>query len=156
MIKIGAYKELPITAIANGILYRAMVSLPTFMTDSDRPLQERVVFFESDSMTGCGVYLESLLARAWCIDTANWCEREFIYNVFSVDDLRRNSLCSGPSNDIQLFEIGAGVMGIGPNKIHYARAHDVDLFVSPRVARRLRDALDTIDVLYTNEAKSSR
>lgn len=149
------YSEMPITAIGNGILYRAVVSLPSHMTERDQPLQERIVFFEAPSIEGRVRYLEELLAKVWCIDTEGWCESGYIYNIYSADELRRNSFSSGQANDLQLFETGAGGMGIeviGSDRIHYARSDRVDLFVTPRVAARLRAALDTIDILYAEEA----
>lgn len=153
-------RQMPITAIGNGILYRAIVSLPSHMTERDQPLQERIVFFESPSSEGCCQYLEELLAKVWCIDTDGWCDSGYIYNVHSADELRRNSYSgSDQPADLKLFEVGAGGNGIyavGPDQIHYARGHGVDLFVTPRVAARLREALDIIELLYAAEARSRK
>jgi hypothetical protein len=42
---------------------------------------------------------------------------------------------------------------IGPERIRYARARDVDLFVSPPVANRLHDALQAIEDLFAEQTK---
>lgn len=146
-----------ITELGNGKLYRAIVALPDFMTELDQPLQERVVFFEvPHGVDYAGYHLESLLAKVWCVDTLNWCNRGTIYNIFTVAELEKWAFDRVQINDLTLFEIGAGGDGINaicPNRIHYARVGRVDLFVTPRVARRLQDALDTIELLYQSDVR---
>lgn len=80
-----------------------------------------------------------------------------IYNINSARELYEQSLneTNGPS-DLMLFETGAGGTGIeaiGPNRTHYAQADTVDMFVTPRVARRLRDALEAIELARSDEAR---
>jgi hypothetical protein len=63
---------------------------------------------------------------------------------------------AGQENDLALFETGWGGKGIdvvAPNGVHYARMGRVDLFVTPRVARRLQDALDAIKLLCQGDAR---
>ena len=56
-------------------LYRAIVSLPNGLCERDRPMQERIVFFEGPydfmqrSNAGAAEVLEKLLALAWSADT---------------------------------------------------------------------------------------
>lgn len=143
------------TVAGNARLYRAIVTLPQHM--SNGRLEERIVFFESKSDQGVGGHLEALLEKAWCVDTKGWCEDGCIYNINSARELHDHSIndTDGPS-DLMLFEIGGGGTGIeaiGPNRTHYAHADTVDLFVTPRVARRLRDALDAIEVARTGEGQ---
>lgn len=149
------YLRQPVTLAGNGRLYRAIVSLPKEM--SSEALEERVVFFEVKSGESAGRYLESLLEKVWCIDTKDWCEDGHIYNVNSAIELHGYSLGdNGGPNDLMLFETGGGGNGIeaiGPNRTHYAQADAVDMFVTPRVARRLRDALDAIELARVDDAR---
>lgn len=145
----------PVTLAGNARLYRAVVSLPERMASGR--LEERVVFFESRTEQGVGAHLESLLEKVWCVDTRGWCEDGYIYNINSARELHEQSVnnTDGPS-DLMLFETGAGgngIAAIGPNRTHYAQADSVDMFVTPRVARRLRDALDAIEMARADEAR---
>jgi hypothetical protein len=120
-------------------------------------LEERVVFFESNTEQAVGAHLEALLEKVWCVDTKSWCEDGFIYNINSTRELHEQSLneTNGPS-DLMLLETGAGGTGIeaiGPNRTHYAQADVVDMFVTPRVAGRLRDALEAIELTRADEAR---
>lgn len=149
------YLRQPVTMTGNARLYRAIVSLPPTMSNGH--LEERIVFFETNSEQSVGAYLERLLELAWSVDTKGWCEAGFIYNINSTRELHESSVNDegGPS-DLMLFETGAGGNGIesiGPNRTHYAQADGVDLFVTPRVARRLRDALDAIEMARADEAR---
>lgn len=155
MIRPANYLRQPATLAGNGRLYRAFVSLPNHMANGS--LEERVVFFESQTEQATGEYLEALLEKVWCVDTKGWCEDGFIYNIYSARELHEQSLddANGPS-DLMLFETGAGGTGIeaiGPNRTHYAQADTVDMFVTPRVARRLRDALEAIELARVGEAQ---
>lgn len=103
-------------------------------------MQERFVFFEEPydfvqrSNAGAAEVLEKLLALAWSADTTGWCEDGYIYNIAR----ERNVLGQGMGEgDTRLLEIGWG----GTPRIHYAKAEDVDLFVSPRQLKRLRAVL---------------
>jgi hypothetical protein len=149
------YLRQPLTLAGNARLYRAIVSLPQQM--AGEALEERIIFFESKTDQGVGAYLESVLEKVWCIDTKGWCDDGYIYNINSARELHEQSLndSAGPS-DLMLFETGGGGNGIeaiGPNRTHYAQADAVDMFVTPRVARRLRDALDAIELARAGEAR---
>jgi len=157
---IATPRSVPITALGNGVLHRAIVSLPQHMTERDRPLQERIVFFEvpashrsrgAFTSSGSGEHLERLLATAWCIDTTNWCENGYLYNINTAQELYGNAFGHEATGELRLFETGCGgetFPAIGPGRIHYARAGDVDLFVPPRVVTRLRELSDVIEDLY--------
>lgn len=155
MDKYAKHLKRPATTAGNGRLYRAIVSLPHGMANG--ALEERIVFFETQAEQGAGRCLEELLSKVWCIDTRGWCEDGFIYNVNSARELHSYSVDdeNGP-HDLMLFETGGGGTGIeaiGPNRTHYAQADTVDMFVTPRVARRLRDALDTIELMRADEPR---
>lgn len=150
---IATPRIVPITALGNGLLHRAIVSLPQHMTERDKPLQERIVFFEVPAGTdvGRGEYLEKLLAVTWGIDTTNWCENGYLYNINTTQDLYSYAFGLEDTGELRLFETGCGgdlMPAIGPNRIHYARAADVDMFVPPKVAARLRELSEVIEDLY--------
>lgn len=154
MNKPASYLRQPVTLAGNARLYRAIVSLPQCM--ASEALDERIVFFESKTEQGVGAFLEGLLSMVWCVDTKGWCEDGHIYNINSARELHEQSFNNVGPSDLMLFETGAGGNGIeaiGPNRTHYARADAVDMFVTPRVARRLRDALEAIDLARADEAR---
>lgn len=134
-------------------LHRAYVSLPDRMCESGRSLQERAVFFEVPDGARAWEHLEGLLRTVWCEDTTDWCEDGAAYNVRSARELFEENSSIAPllrnQNDLRLFESAwGGRDGIGPEHIHYSRACDVDLFVTPRVAARLTAAMVEIERLY--------
>ena len=154
MTKTANYLRQPVTLAGNARLYRAIVSLPQHMASEG--LDERIVFFESNTEQGVGAYLEGLLAMVWCVETKGWCEDGYIYNINSARQLHEQSFNDGEPSDLMLFETGGGGNGIeaiGPNRTHYARANSVDMFVTPRVARRLRDALEAIELARADEPR---
>lgn len=154
MTKPANYLRQPVTLAGNARLYRAIVCLPQHM--ASEALDERIVFFESNTEQGVGAYLEDLLAMVWCVDTQGWCEDGYIYNINSARELHAQAFNDGELSDLMLFETGAGGEGIeaiGPNRTHYARADSVDMFVTPRVARRLRDALEAIELARADEPR---
>ena len=118
---------------AHGHLVRAIVSLPASMCQRDRPLQERWVFFDSPVGADRGARLAHLLALAWNIDTSDWGERGFIYNVAEARELIAQS---DASDDTALFECGWGGGGV-----QHVCTEDVDFFVTPAVRTRLLAAL---------------
>lgn len=152
------YIRQPATLAGNARLYRAIVSLPRNMTSGT--FEERIVFFESRSDQYVGLYLEGLLEKVWCVDTKGWCEDGCIYNINSARELHESSLnYEGVPNDLMLFETGGGgdgIEAIGTKRTHYAQADVVDMFVTPRVARRLRDALDAIELARADEPQRRR
>ncbi|MFZ3120053.1 MAG: hypothetical protein WA159_17265 [Variovorax sp.] len=129
-------------------LFRAFVSLPAELCQRDRPLQERTVFFEAEydyaqqSNTGAARALEQLLALAWGVDTTGWCEDGLIYNIWRDRELLDNAYGDDSDGDKRLLEIGCG-----PEGICYAKAADVDLFVTPRNHARLDAALNATAAL---------
>jgi hypothetical protein len=148
-------RQAVVTLAGNARVYRAIVSLPENMTSGT--FEERIVFFESKTEQSVGAHLEALLEKVWCVDTKGWCEDGHIYNINSARELHEQSLNdTAEPSDLMLFETGAGGKGIeaiGPNRTHYAQADVVDMFVTPRVARRLRDALDAIEMARADEAR---
>lgn len=150
----------PITALPSGQLHRAIVSLPPRLCP-DRRLQERIVFFEVQLGHHPGTYLERLLAITWCVNTRGWLDDGLIYNFDSARErLAGGSYGSEATGELRLLEVGCGggfsSGAVGPEFIHYARARDVDLFVSPRVAARLRALLDDVEALYRAAEPSQR
>ncbi|MDD2661660.1 MAG: hypothetical protein PHY54_18570 [Methylococcales bacterium] len=128
--------SMPITSLGLGVLYRAFVSIPEYLlVDRDRLLDERVVFFEVSGAVNPGQKLVQLLSLVWCIDSSNWLESGLIYNIYSAKELM--SINSSVELEWRLLE-----MGSGPGGIHYAMREDVDLLVTPRVAKRLNDLID--------------
>ena len=137
-------------------LHRSIVSLPDRLTERDRPLQERIVFFVKPVGVHPGDHLQSLLAKLWDEDTTTWCESGFIYNTSPASELLQDYAgFSTPANpDLHLFEVGwGGPDGIGPQHVHYARAADCDLLVPPRLHKRLAAALAQIEALYAATAQ---
>jgi hypothetical protein len=151
------FLEAPIESVGTALLFRAIVSLPPELAGGKTLRPERIVFFEAPDDNTADTYLEELLAKMWGIDTTGWVESYFIHSVFSVAELRCMATSSAPANDLQLFELGNGgheSTVITSEHIRYARSSQVDLFVSPQVSIRLRDALDTIDALYMTKASA--
>ena len=129
----------PINSLGHGLVYRAFVSLPLYMQDdARRPLQERVVFFECGETQDKGIYLADLLNKVWQLpdNKANeWLEHGDIYNIYSTKELMEINISDDP--EMRVLETGGG-----PDGIHYAKQCDVDIFVTPRVAQRLRELLE--------------
>ncbi|KVE22189.1 hypothetical protein WI92_22545 [Burkholderia vietnamiensis] len=139
---------LTIDALGTGVLYRAFVALPDALCEPGQVAQERTVFFEAPTSAGAAAHLEQLLAAAWGVDTRGWTERGCIYNLFDAHELVARAFGAAAAGELRLLEIGAGPDGVGPDRVYYARAADVDLFVTPRVAARLRALLAIIEHLY--------
>lgn len=152
MAKVKAPPPIPLESLGNGLLFRAIVSLPDHMCESGNLFQERIVFFEAPYIVGeRGRHLEKLLSTAWYADTRNWLENGTIYNLCSSHELRENAFGPEGSGDLRLFEVGGGQGGIGPDRIHYARLANIDLFVTPKVARCLRSLSEQIEALYAKQ-----
>lgn len=144
-------REKSISSSGVGILHRAIVSMP--QSPSSRTYAERVVFFEAPNRAQAAGHLEKLLSIVWGMDTTDWCSVGNIYNVDAKDELEQNCYSEKADDDnLYLFEIGCGGSnGIGPNHIHYARATDVDFFVTPRHAQCLQHAVWIIEALYGDQ-----
>jgi hypothetical protein len=155
-------RRTPVTALASGSLHRAIVSLPLQLCDRDSEITERIVFFECPRFRADEAgHLERLLAAAWCIDTTNWCEDGHIYNITSAHDriTGDTSFSEHPDVELRLFDTGCGGDGpnvVGPDRTHYARADQIDLLVSPRVAVRLQAHMATIEAMYRAEPARRR
>ncbi|MDN7472585.1 hypothetical protein QZM43_32450 [Burkholderia orbicola] len=134
------------TGLTTGTLYRAFVVLPDALLQSRGSFEERTVFFEVPRGKDEAAHLEQLLAHAWCVDTRGWAEDGAIYNIYSAADLYADK--TDPAVDLRLLDIGGGPDGVGPTKAYYTRTPDVDLFVTPRVAARLRELLAIVDSYY--------
>lgn len=146
----------PVGSFCEGRLFRARVCLPVEMIEEYEPLMDRMAFFEAPSADQSALIIEALIAAAWCLDTKGWVAEGQIYGIQPVANIRSRSYIPGPASDLQIFEDGLGGdinQAIGPERIRYARARDVDLFVSPPVANRLHDALDAIEDLFAEQAK---
>lgn len=123
--------------LANGRLYRAIVSLPEGMCPKGEPLHERIVFFDGPC-TQPVEHLETLLAHAWNTQTTGWAEDGFIYNVEPAFDLIEQGVSA--DLDARLFELSWG----GPEGVGYADPARVDLFLAPVLKARLQTALAAI------------
>lgn len=145
----------PIASFCKGQLFRARVCLPITMIEEFEPIMDRMVFFVALNANERTAIIEALIAKAWNIDTNGWVDDGCIYDVTPVAAIRSHSRFPAPASDIQLFEDGLGGdmdQAIGPERIRYARARDVDLLVSPPISSRLHDALDAIEVLFAEQA----
>jgi hypothetical protein len=125
--------------LATGTMYRAFVVLPDALCRSHGAFEERTVFFEAPRGVDEAAHLQRLLAHAWCVDTQNRAEDGAIYNLYSAVEHYADK--TDPAIDLRPLDIGAGPDGVGPTKAYYSRTPDVDLFVTPRVAARLRELL---------------
>lgn len=151
--QIFAPRRTPVHVLGNGRLHRAIVDLPNGMTEPDRPLQSRIVFFEAPDDAHPSSHLYKVLSAAWCVDAVDLAQRGFITNVQSAQELLHECGFEAPG-ELGLFVTGAGgaaLPAVGPERLHYARTHDVDLFTTPRVATRLQELLATIEDLYLAE-----
>ncbi|WP_321944802.1 hypothetical protein [Burkholderia cenocepacia] len=141
------------TGLATGTLYRAFVVLPDALCRTRGAFEERTVFFEAPRGSDEAAHLQQLLAHAWCVDTQDWAEDGAIYNIYSAAELYADK--TDPAVDLRLLDIGGGPDGVGPTKAYYARTPDVDLFVTPRVAARLRELLAIVDSFYEKAGQTS-
>jgi len=147
---------IPIPYLGNGILHRAVVALPPLMVRGDDAFEERIVFFESPDSMQSAKHLESLLSVAWCVNAENWCENGYIYNVRSIHELKVETFSSDSTTELYVLETGRGgngITAIGPDRIHYARESQVDIFVTPRVAARLHELLEAVEILLVDEPR---
>lgn len=148
-----ALDSTPVHLLGKGSLHRAIVDLPDGMTERDRPIQCRIVFFEVPPGAHPSSHLVAVLSANWCIDAARMAERGLITNVQSAYELLHENGHES-AGEFGLFVTGAGgpsLPAIGPDRLHYARLHDVDLFTTPRVVARLQELLAAIEDLYQAE-----
>ncbi|HFT8010360.1 TPA: hypothetical protein ACU9T0_006020 [Burkholderia cenocepacia] len=111
------------------------------------------MFFEAPRGKDEAAHLEQLLSTAWCVDTQGWAEDGAIYNIYSAAELYERN--PDPTADLGLLDIGGGTDGVGPAKAYYARTPDVDLFVTPCVAARLRELLAIVDGFYAQAGQTA-
>lgn len=148
-----APRRTPVHLLGKGSLHRAIVDLPDDMTERDRPIQCRIVFFEVPAGAHASSHLAKVLSAAWCVDAVALAERGLITNVQSAQELLHENGIDAP-DDLGLFVTGTGgpsLPAVGPERLHYARTHDVDLFTTPRVVTRLQELLAAIEDLYQAE-----
>lgn len=147
---------MPTALMGIGALHRAIVDLPAALAQPDRPLQSRVIFFEAPDGHRAKEHLVKILSTAWCMDASELDRQGLITSVLSAAEILHLSTLN-VAGDLVFFVTGAGgesIPAVGPERVHYARAHDVDLFTTPPVADRLQEALRLIEDLY--EAEPSR
>lgn len=147
--------RMPTALMGVGQLHRAIVDLPDSLAQPDRPLQARIIFFESPGDKPARDHLVQILSSAWCIDASELARRGMISVSSAAEILHQRD--HGAAGDLALFVIGSGgdsLPAVGLERLHYARAHDVDLFTTPRLTARLQETLRLIEDLY--EAEPSR
>ena len=138
----------PIDVLGNGRLHRAIVDLPESLSEPGRPAQTRVVFFEAPADGSPSSHLIKLLSIAWCMDAHDLAQRGMLTNVRTATELLEEGFGSVETSEMRVLETGAGghaLPAVGPDRIHYARRGDVDLFTTPRVAARLNELLDIVE-----------
>ena len=132
-------------------VHRAIVDLPDDFPGAERGAS-RLVLFEVTGTQDPGDQLLRLLAVVWAADTISWEQQGLIYNIDSARDRfdGGQSLAPACMGDLQLFDSGCGSedCGVGAELTHYWRAKDIDLFVRPNVAARLRLSIAAIERLY--------
>jgi hypothetical protein len=146
----AAARELP------GV-YRAIVSLSDALTSRDRPLEERIVFFEADPPRRAHETLTELLRTVWRVDTTDWVRDGLIYNVCSAVELIGERAAEGLPPVHALFERASGGDGSDPlmvDRVRYARLHEVDLFVRPQAYQALLRVIREIDARYDAAARA--
>lgn len=137
-------------------LHRAIVSLPERLSERDRYGQDRVVFFEPPRGVHAGAHLAQILTLAWGL-TEDDHHAGCIYNVCAEGEVLNDYGIDDSAGDMRLFATGSGGkvgglrFGTDPVRIHFARAADVDLFVTPRTHKRLAAALNSIEVAYARQ-----
>lgn len=129
---------LDVRYMAQGQLFRAIVSLPQHLCPHSEPLHERVVFFDAPTRSHAVQRLVSLLDAAWSVESETWFDDGLAYNLQSAHDLVGEGLSA--ALDARLFEISWG----GPEAIGYAQPGRVDLFLAPVLKARLLAILDTL------------
>lgn len=148
--------RMPTALMGIGQLHRAIVDLPDSLAQPDRPLQSRIIFFESPGDRPARERLVQILSTAWCIDASELARRGMITSVLSAAEMLHHREHNA-TGDLVYFVTGSGgesVPAVGPERLHFARAHDVDLFTTPRLTARLQETLRLIEDLY--EAEPSR
>jgi hypothetical protein len=137
--------------LCRGTLHRATVCVDEVLGESTDGPPERFVFFEVPPLVDPGLHIEKLLAAAWCIECGDWLDRGQVYGIETGQSLLASSYGAVDMGELSLFEIGAGGgpdEAIGPDRIRYARVHEIDLFVTPPVAGRVQQHISTIEAMY--------
>ncbi|MCW5323714.1 hypothetical protein D5039_21990 [Verminephrobacter aporrectodeae subsp. tuberculatae] len=134
----------PIHLLTEGELFRAFVTLPEHMCPDGQPRHERVVFFEVFNKSNALIYLQPLLAHAWVQDTSDWVKHGYIHGIELVRTRQYNGLSE--NRDVRVFELDSNHKDcIRRDGVYYANPAQVDLFTSPKVQIRLRQALRSIE-----------
>lgn len=129
---------LDVRCMAQGQLFRAIVSLPQHLCPRSEPLHERIVFIDAPTRSHAAQRLTSVLDAAWSVESETWFDDGLIYNLQSAHDLVDEGLSE--ALDARLFELSWG----GPEQIGYAQPGRVDLFLAPVLKARLQAVLDTL------------
>ena len=128
---------LDVRYMAQGQLFRAIVTLPQHLCPRSEPLHERIVFLDAPTRSHAAQRLASVLDAAWSVET--WFDEGLIYNLQSAHDLVNEGLSE--ALDARLFEISWG----GPEGIGYALPGRVDLFLAPLLKTRLQATLEALE-----------
>jgi hypothetical protein len=137
------------------MLFRAFVRPPVPPGAPAR--DERIVFFDTTRPTDPAGDLERQLAEAWGETTVDWSRSGAIAVVESHARLVEIGTSADPT--LRVLETGIGGDGpyaVGPERIHYARAGDVDVLVDGAARAKLEAALATVESLYAREAAMRR
>ena len=102
---------LDVRYMAQGQLFRAIVTLPQHLCPRSEPLHERIVFFDAPTRSHAVQRLTHLLDAAWSVESENWFDDDLAYNLQSAHDLVDEGLSE--ALDARLFEISWG----GPEEI---------------------------------------
>ncbi|TAL00151.1 MAG: hypothetical protein EPO09_00085 [Aquabacterium sp.] len=113
--------------------------------------EERVVFFEADFTCKASSQLEFILQDLWQVDTEGWTEQGHIYNYDLVSARLREDHSDGELHVLAVGWGGDSPCAIGVDRVHYVQRSRADLFVSPRVARRIHELFDEIERLRAAE-----
>lgn len=138
-------------------LFRALVLVPGEITSGDCSFEERTVFFEADIHQEPGNALATLLQHAWGINSCNWNAHSWISQIISCAELRLMTSSLDKGLELHVLEWSRGGRtpdAIGPHGIYYARASEIDLFVTPKVAARLAELIAEVE--HMAEAEPAR
>ena len=137
------------------LVYRAIVSVPDAKSAPERPLEDRIVFFEATPPRLPSETVAELIRVVWNVDTTDWVLDGMIYSVYSAVELIRDRGEDGIPPAHALFDIGWATYSGDPRVLDgtiYARADVVDLFVRPQTHAALLRVIREIDARYAAAA----
>lgn len=141
----------------SGQLHRAYVYPPDSIRRETDSRWTRTVFFEVPwGHTGSrGAYLQQLLASVWHVDAQLL--DDCIENIHTERELLDGASFGEPKlGDLCLLASGCGGTtwpAVGPDRVHYESAENIDLFVSPRNAARIHAALQRIECMRLQQER---